>query len=785
MDNTLADQIAPLNYSIFRGNSFWREYTLPVDYVLPTLVTTVAYKDSSTTDPLPDEQQPTANLVGRKIRHEYAQTSLLPVEGYQEILFDGRVVWAGSIVTNKDRARLSLSAPVDSGEVLIYTAADVTVAVPYTGDFLTAEYRDQTETFRDEAQGFAADAEQAKNDLLGTFDLVQTTITAKSEQVADDTAHVDGVKSAIDSIKFNIDTQQVDVNQKAVQVAQDKAAAAGSATTASQQANIATTKAGEAAGSASTALGYKTAAQASADQAAAYSTAGSNTNAYSYPRGSVLVHIGDSRKMGQSPWRNAYENDWLAKGGIFEGWTSYNLASNGSPLSLWAASITSGDQNAAPVDYANNNTVPNLWQAVNANPQAIEFSLGTNDFRLNTNATATARANLALCVNFLLANTKADIILDMPPPIAFGTEPLTYTNNVDANDAAQKSANIRTIYLEWMNRNSRVKVFDTHKFLGAYRVDDWQTFLEPEGQGNFQGDVLHPTNIGSQRIAQGISRFFRPGLPFTTAVRTPPAAALSAYYTTLVNVVSVGNGFFDINNDALGGVFGSVTRSTGRGPLSNLTRYEDAMLNGGASKVGEVSRLTGFKIYNFATGVSFTVTATFSKSYPNGAGSYPFRFAKTGVDYTTLGTGLCLLYVDNLTWLATTQADALTMQINLNGALPLTVGATGGAPAPISTQVMTFSAVTAYRETSSQAMDVDLYVTNNQSGGYFLGPISSSSDYLLGRIHFNQFQKFGTFTPDATNWPSGISGLAAGVYIKAVVASGTAGNFCVVSIRCR
>lgn len=182
-----------------------------------------------------------------------------------------------------------------------------------------------------------------------------------------------------------------------------------------------------------------------------------NTNGYraihTYPRGSVMTHIGDSRTYKIGVWGSIYPVAWFGKRGIFEGWTSYNMGANGASLAVHAASIAAGSQIETPIDSDSTN----LWRTVNANPQAIYFSLMTNDFRVGAGTatlaavTATARTNFAACLNFLLARTSAVIILGMPPPIAFANpDPGGYTDCVNADDAAARSAAMRTLHLEWL-----------------------------------------------------------------------------------------------------------------------------------------------------------------------------------------------------------------------------------------------------------------------------------------------------------------------------------------------
>lgn len=217
MENTLVDQIAPLNYHIFRGNPFRRVYEFPEDFALPTVFSTLARKSSATGDLLPDDQQPTVSLSGRLLTHEYANTENLPIHVYQEIQFDGVTLWSGEVLTDKETITRSQS---ESGTVLVITSPGVTVSVPYTTDYLALTARNEAIEARDEAL-------QAKEDLYNNFNTIQTDITEKAEQVSDGIIHVDGVKDHLDSVQENIDVQQVDVNQKAQQVANDKATTLG------------------------------------------------------------------------------------------------------------------------------------------------------------------------------------------------------------------------------------------------------------------------------------------------------------------------------------------------------------------------------------------------------------------------------------------------------------------------------------------------------------------------------------------------------------------------------
>jgi lysophospholipase L1-like esterase len=148
----------------------------------------------------------------------------------------------------------------------------------------------------------------------------------------------------------------------------------------------------------------------------------------------VLVQIGDSNTNGRAGWRAAYEAEWLASGEIFHGWTSYNLGQNGSILADWATTEIANVDNPTysdlpPADY--NGTDPGagaLARAINADPDVIILSLGTNDLnsvggQAGIGTIENLRTNLALLVNFLLERTRATIILRMPQPLAYG---LTY-----------------------------------------------------------------------------------------------------------------------------------------------------------------------------------------------------------------------------------------------------------------------------------------------------------------------------------------------------------------------
>jgi lysophospholipase L1-like esterase len=513
-----------------------------------------------------------------------------------------------------------------------------------------------------------------------------------------------------------------------------------------------------------------------------------------YPRGSVFAHVGDSLSVKSGEWGVGYLNGWNAAGGVFEGWTHYNMASNGSPASSWAAQIAAGNTAEAPADYANNLGY-NPWAVVNADPDVIGFQLGTNDLRMDgsANAVTTLRANIAKLITLFLARTSAHIIMQVPPPIVY-LNPDTYgfTNCTSAADAAARSAALRTLYLEYENVSSRITVVDLQKHLYGFSAVGVAASQDPEGQGALMKDTLHLTNLGQTRRAQIIARTIDPTLPYTTAVTAIPIQSVykDSLLSTLVNVKASGAGYVDIYADTITQLLGSLTRGWPRGPLNNIRRSELMLMAGTASKLRELLQGSQILLYYPATATSVTLS-NFTAAYNlvDGVNDY-WRVSATG---TFAGSGPALAYVTDATKLARRIPDNLSMQIQICGALPLTSGAAAGAaPVPLSDTKPVFNATTmsGVRQAASGTATVDLYVTNVWNKSYSGSVAAAAPGYKLGTLSFaNGFFQSPTWAADPTNFPGGTATLPDTpsnlTVLHAILSSGSMGDYGVVTIRCR
>lgn len=498
----------------------------------------------------------------------------------------------------------------------------------------------------------------------------------------------------------------------------------------------------------------------------------------SYPRGSVIVHVGDSNT--QKPgYRNAYEGDWLARGGVFESWASYNHGANGQTANGYANGIASGNQSEAPFDYpAVSGGTSNPWQTVNANPQVIIYSLGTNDMRIGAGSaniaakTASLRADVARLVNFFLEKTSAAIILRMPPPIAFANpDPGGFTDCLDANDAAARSAAIRTVYLEWLNVSDRVRVIDLHKHLFGLRADSVAGPQDPEGSGNLMSDTLHPSDLGFTRSVQIIARSIDPSLPYTSKTTKVGIDVFdAALWTYTVRVADAGNGYIDFQKDP------TALPTVSSGTLANVRLRENLLFSGTAAKFKEFSRLgANFSAFSHKTGATLTFTAV-----PN-LGDRPlngeWRLLATG-DFTSIKNDYLTFYVTNPTSLpdATLFPNVAPISIVLNGTQPLGAGAAGAAIDGYSRGSFAITGVRGVRAGNSGAVSIDIY----RVGGAVPGATYATGD-RIGNFQFrNGYYRDDLFTVDATNYPSGLpsfglSGNESAFY--AVVVSGTIGAY--------
>jgi hypothetical protein len=251
-------------------------------------------------------------------------------------------------------------------------------------------------------------------------------------------------------------------------------------------------------------------------------------------RHGVCVIVGDSNRNGRIDYYTALPLELTGVARPWEDWTVYNMAQNGSQLAGWIAAIATADPNQAPADYTGLTSPTNFWQVCNANPDVIIMSLGINDRNSVANRAGTPGQNFAENLNtaimFLLQNSNATIILEVPQPytgINFVAGAFTTGWDVDfatwgqanaADNAAYWSRRNREDYLAWRGRNPRVLVHDTAEIFNPgvtynpllHRCDNPKVnCLDPDAAkirfvGSITGDVLTVTALySSGSIAVG------------------------------------------------------------------------------------------------------------------------------------------------------------------------------------------------------------------------------------------------------------------------------------------
>ncbi|OJW78461.1 hypothetical protein [Spirosoma sp. 48-14] len=126
MQNVLSDDVAPLTTQLFVGNAFSRTLEFPGWFIMPTSVEIHAYY-SKGGEELADDFRPTISISGQQLTINYpAQTGLIN-SGYQEVSFNGRKVWAGSLTVS-----YSTTLVAKSEITTVYVAAPSSVSVALT-----------------------------------------------------------------------------------------------------------------------------------------------------------------------------------------------------------------------------------------------------------------------------------------------------------------------------------------------------------------------------------------------------------------------------------------------------------------------------------------------------------------------------------------------------------------------------------------------------------------------------------------------------------------------------
>lgn len=517
------------------------------------------------------------------------------------------------------------------------------------------------------------------------------------------------------------------------------------------------------------------------------------------PRGTI-VYVGDSNTNGREGFEKAVRTEWHQARGRLEGWTRYNIGQNGSTLAGWTGSIDTGEQSKPPQDYyqvgwPTGSDDPNktLWQAVNADPDLIVFSLGTNDEaspagRASIGTLANIRFNLNKCITFLLQHCpRAGILLRLPAP--FVHEDFSgITEWVDADEAAGASAILRTAYLEWSNRHPRVLVWDSHKTLFGLRCDNKATqSQDPEGQGALMSDSLHPTDLGFTRSVQHMSQLlFGSRRRTTETIVVPPVILSDSYWSRSVRLKDASNsGANTLLSIFLGQeeLFISGFRSAAlrRGPMSNsinlaagivvsppterLFDAEMAGLIGDNSVLRELLAIKGsFTIYCTQTGNSYTPTGiTLSQVVTNPDGE---KYAVLNILGVNMGSEpkdqTIIVYVTAKFGIPYRDKRRTSFQIN---------GAGRGGAINMFGEDWAVGSYQIFRPNAGGTPTVTLYAQNQIDGRWVTGVTFSSPGMPLGTFTFPAGFVGIDFVAD-TNIAGGFT-WQAGVRVCAQVTAGT------------
>lgn len=289
--------------------------------------------------------------------------------------------------------------------------------------------------------------------------------------------------------------------------------------------------------------------------------------------GAVVVEMGDSNSAGSAgdpmtlyiaPMPNP--GTATATGVLghprapFYGWTAYNKGASGTGYHTWAQ--------LAEAIIAVPATSNGLADIVALNPSVLLIQLGTNDFNSATNKAnwtdAFFRARMAVLVNFLLARTKASIVLCMPHPLNWNNGVASLTQFTDAAEAREVNRIIRDAHRDWIGKSDRVEVFDSHTALFGNFCDDETTHcLDPETGVPLINDGLHMSSTGSSRRNQYLIRQLDRKFRFDGSAQVAMASrVVSQDNTNPLNITRVYTGPLEL-------VTGALWRRTIYGTASN------------------------------------------------------------------------------------------------------------------------------------------------------------------------------------------------------------------------
>lgn len=327
----------------------------------------------------------------------------------------------------------------------------------------------------------------------------------------------------------------------------------------------------------------------------------------SYPPGSLILQIGDSKTSPGADWEGAYTYEWLASGGIFNGCEMVNLGKNGTQILGWYTSIAEGDQEdtaTAPSDPTNIWVAKNLFTALKHG--LIILMLGTNDFwnverRAQAGTEAEIQDKFDAIVQFLLDNCpNADLLLCIPSPFVYpgGSDPHPmYGVWTDLAQCTAYSELMRRLYLNCSNRHHpRVRIWDSHADMWGTHIDSIDDAVDDETNLLLMYDDLHEDAIGYRRRAQRVADFLRGSKAKPPAIALSPNAMLQpALYSetlylsnTTVAGADVIASFYLDPMTAFDGYYNTLRTATNAKPESQL-HYLPAMR--ALARFGPLSRV--------------------------------------------------------------------------------------------------------------------------------------------------------------------------------------------------
>ena len=479
-------------------------------------------------------------------------------------------------------------------------------------------------------------------------------------------------------------------------------------------------------------------------------------------RNMVVSMVGDSNTNGRPGWQTAVDNEWKKEGGIFFGSTVYNNGSNGSVLSGWVSNITTMVGN--PRNPSNSN-VGNPWDIVEANPDVIIISLGTNDLNTPanraTNPIATIRANLKTLMDFYLVQTNAMIWLRMPQPFHWGEGSDAfdyYTEFTNDADAANASSILRTVYREWTNRHPRVLVYDSHKHLFGDSCNNKAVDCQdPLGQGAMIEDGLHPSNLGYRRITQQMAeqwsgkRWTQPTFP-----AWPSDLVENAVYSETVYVQDIDTGLglitigFRPQEWAFGvpAAYNNESQTIANDQKIWLEIYARLTVHGVIKRLQNMGNGAGtIKLFCHKTGNSYTCSSSIVySSMTNSGGSYCVVLSVPGVTFVSGDKGsLFTFYVTDpqaIPFRGSREAYDLKCDLSASETVRMLTALPNN-------RLLELGYVTGVRQWNGGATEIEFRERNQGDGRYVGGDGTWNTGKPICKLSFGSA---GIYTPTWVTW---------------------------------